>query len=105
MRKLQNTDLFAIGRIMSKANLKDEIKKLALSEDKDPESAGFELLYIVFTKCSTKEVEEEIFSFLADIFEMEIQTVKQMDPIETFEMLKKVDDWNKWKAVFTLAAK
>ena len=70
MRSLQNTDIFAFGRILSKANLK-----------------------------------EEIFSFLASLFEMEVEDVKKLEPMETFEMISKVADWEKWKSFFSLGVK
>lgn len=105
MRNLQNPDIFAIGRILSKANLKEEIKKVAIGNDKDAESIGFDLLFTIFLNCSDKAVEEEIFSFLASIFEMDIEDVKKMEPMETFEMISKVADWEKWKSFFSLGAK
>ena len=49
MRNLQNTDIFAFGRILSKANLKEEIKKVSIGEDKDAESIGFDLLFTILT--------------------------------------------------------
>lgn len=105
MRNLQNTDIFAFGRILSKANLKEEIKKVSIGEDKDAESIGFDLLFTILTNCSNKEVEEEIYSFLASIFEKDIEDVKKMDPIETFENISKVADWEKWKSFFSLGVK
>jgi len=105
MRTLQNTDIFAFGRIIKKANIKEEIKKIATDKDTTEESLGFDLLFILFTNCSDKEVEEEIFTFLASLFEEDIETVKKSDPIETIEKLKNVADWEKWKSFFSLTAK
>lgn len=105
MRSLQNTDIFAFGRILSKANLKEEIKKVAIGNDKDVESIGYDLLFTVFVNCSDKAVEEEIFSFLASLFEMEVEEVKKLEPMETFEMISKVADWEKWKSFFSLGVK
>lgn len=105
MRQLQNTDIFAFGRILTKANLKEEIKKVSIDTNANPESIGFDLLYTVFTNCSDKAVEEEIYSFLASIFEVETEDVKKMNPIETFEKLKNIADWEKWKSFFSLGVK
>ena len=104
MRNLQNPDVFAIGRILKKANIKEEIKKISFNTD-DVESIGFELIFTVFTNCSSKEVEEEIYELLASLFEMDKEDVKKLNPMETFEMLKEVDDWEKWKSFFSLGAK
>ena len=105
MRNLQNTDIFAFGRILTKANLKDEIKKVTTGNEKDAEAIGFDLLFTILTNCSDKAVEEEIFSFLASLFEMEVEEVKKLDPIETFEMITKIADWGKWKSFFSLGVK
>ena len=105
MRNLQNSDVFAFGRILTKANLKEEIKKVSIGNEKDVEAIGFDLLFTVFTNCSNKEVEEEIYSFLASLFEVEIEDVKKMDPIETFEKIKQSADWKKWKSFFSLGVK
>lgn len=105
MRNLQNTDIFAFGRILTKANLKDEIKKVSVNNEKDMEALGYDLLFTIFTSCSNKEAEAEIYNFLAPIFEMDVEEVKKLDPIETFEMIKKIADWEKWKSFFSLGVK
>ena len=105
MRKLQNSDIFAFGRILTKANLKEEIKKISIGNEKDVEAIGFDLLFTVFTNCSDKEVEEEIYSFFASLFEVDVEAIKEMDPIETFEKISQVADWEKWKSFFSLGAK
>ena len=105
MRNLGNEDIFAIGRILSKANLKEEIKKVAIGNEKDVEALGFDLLFTILISCSDRAVEAEIYEFLSSIFEMEVEEVKKLDPIKTFEMIKEVADWGKWKSFFSLAAK
>ena len=105
MRTIQNSDIFAFGRILSKANLKDEIKKISVGNEKDVEAIGYELIYTVFVSCSDENVEAEIYSFLASLFEMEAEDVKKLEPIETLEKLKGVADWEKWKSFFSLGVK
>lgn len=105
MRTLQNRDIFAFGRILSKANLKDEIKKISVGNDKDVEAIGFDLLFTILTSCSDKAVEQEIYTFLASIFEMEVEDVERLEPIETFEKMSKIADWEKWKSFFSLGVK
>ena len=105
MRNLQNSDIFAFGRILTKANLKDEIKKVSVNSEKDVEALGYDLLFTIFTSCSNKEAEAEIYNFLAPIFEMDVEEVKSMDPIETFEKIKQIADWEKWKSFFSLGVR
>jgi len=105
MRKLQNSDVFTFGRIIKEANIKEEIKQIATDKNASPESLGFDLLFILFTNCSNTEVETEIYSFMSDIFEMPVEEVKKLDPIDTIEKLKGVADWERWKTVFSLGVK
>ena len=105
MRKLQNPDIFAIGRIITKANLREEFKNIAISPNTDLESLGFDILFAIFTNCSDVEVEKEIYALLADLFETSVEEVKTMSPLETMKMIKEIADWNEWKAFFSSAAK
>ena len=109
MRTLGNEDVFAIGRILSKANLKEEIKKVTLGKnitsESEMEQLGFDLLFTILINCSDKAVETEIFQLLASLFECEIEDVRKMNPIETFNKIKEVADWKEWKAFFSFAAK
>lgn len=105
MRNLQNKDVFAIGRIISKANLKEELKSITIEKETDVETMGFDILFALLTHCSEKEVEIEIYNFLADLFEMSVEEVSSLDPLETLEKMKKIADWKKWKTFFSLGAK
>ena len=109
MRKLGNADIFAIGRILSKANIKEEIKKVTLKADikseQDIEQFGFDLLFTVLVNCSEPSVESEIFTLLASLFECDIEEVRLMSPIDTFNKIKEVADWSEWKAFFSLGVK
>lgn len=110
MRKLGNADIFAIGRILSKANIKEEIKKVTfnagdIKSEQDMEQLGFDLLFTILVNCSEPSVESEIFSLLASLFECEIEEVKKMSPIDTFDKIKEVADWSEWKAFFSLGVK
>ena len=105
MRQLGNEDIFAFGRILKKANLKDEIKKIALDKETDVESFGFDLIFTIFTNCSDVQVENEIYSLLASLFETDIDTIKRMEPLDTLEQMRQIADWEKWKNFFLSVAK
>lgn len=109
MRNLGNEDIFAIGRILSKANLKEEIKKVSTGRDikseSDMEQLGFDLLFTILINCSDRAVESEIFELLSSLFECEVEEVKKMNPIETFNKIKEIADWKEWKAFFSLGVK
>lgn len=109
MRNLGNEDIFAIGRILSKANLKEEIKKVTIDKninsESDMEQLGFDLLFTILVNCSDRTVEAEIYELLSSLFECEVEEVKKMNPIETFNKIKEVADWSQWKAFFLLGAK
>ena len=108
MRQLQNTDIFAIGRIITKANLREELKEIATAESTNLdnlEAVGFDILFALFTSCSDKEVENEIYDLLSSLFELSVEEVKAMNPLETMEKIKQVADWKEWKTFFLSAAK
>ena len=91
MRNLGNEDIFAIGRILTKANLKEEIKKVTIDKniksESDMEQLGFDLLFTILVNCSDRAVETEIFELLSSLFECEVEEVKRMNPIETFNKI------------------
>ena len=105
MRELQNSDVFAFGRILTKANLKEEIKNISISKEADVESLGFDIMFAIITHCADKEVEHEIYSFLASLFEMSSEDVAKLDPIDTITKLNDIADWKRWKSFFSLGVK
>lgn len=108
MRGLEFQDMFSMARILSKTELNKEIenlvKKVQNGEKIDTEAVGIEFILTVLSKASTREVEKEIYSFLADVFEMQIDDIRHMKPKKLVETFKEADA-AEWKDFFISAVR
>lgn len=107
MRNLETPDLFGFVRLIKKLGLKDDIKSMGLkaSEKTNPEEFGADLIFLVLEKTTTEEGEALIYEFFSPIFEMSVEEIKRMDPVNFLESIMKVSDLEKWSAFFKSAAK
>lgn len=105
MRKLKTSDLFALGRCISKIGIKDDLKKLGMQANnaKDVYELGFEVIFDLFEKACNKKSERPIYEFIATLLECKWEEVRDMNPIDLIEKLKEVADWNQWKVFFKTA--
>lgn len=92
-----------MARIISKVDVVNEIKavtaKLENNNEKDAEKAGIELIFTLLGKASTKEIEKEIYAFLADVFEVKVEDLRHMK-MKQFEELIQAADFGEWKDFF-----
>lgn len=97
MRELKTRDVFAMSRIITKMNVKDDIKALAERVQKgetiDQTSAGVELILTVLEGASTKETEKMIYEFLGDVLEKTPKEIADSDPIALIKELQEAADW------------
>lgn len=107
MRKLKTSDLFALGRCISKIGIKDELKKLGMKANsaKDIYEMGFEAIFDLFEKACEQKSEQPIYEFIATLFECEWEEIRDMNPIKLIEKLKEVADVATWKAFFKTAVR
>ena len=110
MRQLQTKDIFSAARLLSKIGVREELREVAkeVSEGgkrKTQFDLGFELLFGIIEKATNENSEKEIYIFIADLFECEWETVRDMDPIEMFDKLEEVASVEKWKDFFGRVAK
>lgn len=109
MRSLRTCDIFSAVRLMNKIGVREEFREVAkqAEESKGKKArfdAGFDLLFGILDKATEQNSEEEVYKFIADIFECEWEAVRDMDPIELFDELEKVADWEKWGNFFKRVA-
>jgi hypothetical protein len=110
MRKLMATDIFAFCRVVNAIGIKDEVKKIAMKANSvkdiadNQEELGFELLFTVFEKATQKKSENELFNFFAGIFEMPVEEVKELDPVDFIDKVLESAEIDKWKAFFSRVA-
>lgn len=113
MRKLKTSDIFAACRLITNIGVREKIREVAKQAEenkgkkgkKDKFDMGFDLLFGIFEKATEENSEEEIYKFIADLFECEWETVRDMDPIELFDKLEEVAELEKWKNFFERVAK
>ena len=104
MRGLEFRDIFSMARIFTKVELDKEIEamseKIRNGEKLNTEAVGIKFISTVLSKASTKEVENEIYAFLGDVFEIEPDELKHMKPKQVKELFKEAD-LEEWKDFFT----
>lgn len=106
MRKLQAADLFSFCRLIRDIDLKEEVKNIAkVYEKENAWDMGYELIYTIFEKAISKKTENAIYEFLSGIMEVERGAVAKMDPVELLEHILEIASPEKWKELFTQAAK
>lgn len=111
MRKLQTSDVFCALRIIEKAQVKDEVKRIAMISQKkaiNVRELGIEFLLGIIGKMSGTEVEKEIYKFFANILEIDAEDIAVMDPIDFINevvKLSEIIDKEKWSDFFKLVAR
>lgn len=78
MRKANTKDLFNMARLINDLGLKDELFKAQHGKE-DLEKIGFDFIFDVLSKATTKEMENKIYEVLALPFEMEPKEVGEME--------------------------
>lgn len=108
MRKLQTNDVFEFCRVIKRIGLKEEIRDICLRYDSLEEmqtaEAGFDIIFSLFDKATEENSEDELYKFIARIFETDVDSVSKMDPIDLINSLLEVADKEKWKSFFKFVA-
>ena len=109
MRNLMTCDIFSAVRLLNKIGVREEFREVAKQAEENKGKKvrfdmGFDLMFGILDKATEQNAEEEVYKFLADIFECEWESVRVMDPIELFDNLEKVADWEKWGNFFKRVA-
>ena len=103
MRGLEFQDIFSMSRILTKAEINKEIENFAKrarsGEKLDTEAVGLEFIMTILAKATTKDVEEEIYAFLGDVFEIKPDDLRHMKPAKILELFKSAD-LDEWKDFF-----
>ena len=109
MRSLRTSDIFSACRLLSVIGVREEIREVALKAEESKTKKvkvdfGFDLLFGILEKATKEASEEEIYKFIANLFECDWQEVRDMDPIELLDKLEQVADIEKWKNFFKRVA-
>ncbi len=77
MRKANVNDMFDIARLINDLNLKEDIFKSQKGEE-DLEKIGFNIIFDILSKATTKEAQSKIYECLSKPFEMKTNEVGLM---------------------------
>lgn len=106
MRGLEFQDVFSMARILTKVDVANEIKSMAekVQQGKKIDSAdvGLEFVFTLIAKASAKDVEKEVYVFLADVLGVAIEDVRKMKPKELLEEFRSADA-EEWRDFFMQA--
>ena len=112
MRKLQTSDVFNALRIIDKAEIKEEVKRIAMlvqnGKTLNIKELGIEFFLGTICRLSGTKVEKEIYKFFGDILEIDAESIATMDPVDFFNevmKLSEVIDKEKWSDFFKLVAR
>lgn len=110
MRNLRTSDIFSACRLLSAIGVREEIREVAhkAEESKTKQiklDMGFDMLFGIIEKATKENAEKEIYIFIADLFECEWETVRDMDPVELLDKLEEVANIEKWKNFFERVAR
>lgn len=100
MRALKTKDLFSMGRIISKTNIKADLRAIAEGKD-DKMSKGIDFILAIVTNVSDKAVERELYAFIADVLEDDEENIINSDPFVLLERLTKGEGSKQWADFFT----
>ena len=101
MRQLVTRDIFTMSRLITKMDIKDELRQIATRDEKATTlDLGLDLVLTVLSKVSDKSVEKEIYVFVADVMGRTPDEIENGDPIEIIETLKSDDGGQQWRDFF-----
>lgn len=105
MRNLQTDDLFKAWRLVSEIGVREEIREVAKKAEEEKGKKvrvdwGIDLMFGILDKAAQEKSENKIYIFIADLFECEPEEVRTMKPIELFNKLEQVANFEEWKDFF-----
>lgn len=78
MRKANTNDLFNIARLVNELGLKDDFFEAQKGKE-DLEKIGYEFVFAILSKATTKASQEKIYQVLCEPFEMTVEEVGLLD--------------------------
>ena len=110
MRNLETHDIFSACRLLTKIGVREEIRNVAKAAEESKSKRvqfdiGFDLMFGILEKATQENAENEIYKFIADLFECDPEEVRKMNPIELLKDLEKVANVEEWKNFFGYVAK
>lgn len=93
MRKLQTHDIFMALKVINAAQIKDEVKRIAMLTQNGKQlkvkEVGVEFILGCLEKISGTEAEQSIYELLSGPMQIEAEEIKTMDP---FDLVDKIEE-------------
>lgn len=90
MRKANMNDLFQIARLVTKLGIKDDIFEAQKEKELvDVEQIGFDVVFKIFEKATTEDIQNEIYEILSAPFEIPKEDIGRLEPDKLIEMCSK----------------
>lgn len=112
MRKLQTKDVCTALRIIKTAGIKDEVKSVTFAVQNNPKlnvkDVGFDFILGCLEKASEINAERSIYEFVADLLEMDVESVETYDLMEFMKLLVQLYEFNDpkaWRSFFKSVAR
>lgn len=116
MRALKTADVFAALRIISSANIAEEVKLISDKvEEKEKQGKsldvtdiGITIILTMLEKIVQSPSEKAFYKFLSGPLEIDEKEIEGMDPLDLYDKiyeLKEVIDVERWKIFFGRVAK
>lgn len=110
MRNLETHDIFAACRLLGKIGVREQIREVAKQAEESKTKRvrvdmGFDLIFGILEKATQENAENEIYVFIAGLFECKPEEVRKMNPIELLNKLQEVANIEEWKNFFGYVAK
>lgn len=126
MKNFQTKHIFSMSRILNKIGLKstfqrltavaetlpkvpalmedgsnaDEVNAIITENNAKTKQVGIECFLELLGTVSSKEVEAQLYDFLADIFETDSKSIAEMDPFELIKSFTEGEEGAKWRDFF-----
>lgn len=86
MRKANVDDMFNVARLVNDLNIKEDLFQSQKGEE-DIEKIGFNIIFDIMAKATTKDSQKKIYECLCEPFEMkaeEVGKMKYMELVDSF---------------------
>lgn len=102
MRKLVTKDVFSMARIITKANIKEELRRVVTDKgQKSNLDMGIDFALAVITGVSDEKTEKEIYKFLASVLECSVEDIENSDPMVLIGRIRNDEGHEQWADFFT----
>lgn len=99
MRALRADDIFPFIRMINALGIRDELIYISEHQN-DDDITDIDVLMRIMNKAAETQTEEEIYKFLARLFECNVKELKEKDLFEFLNETLEAISIEKWKSFF-----